>query len=109
MPRDKWFDYYRQSNGRCSVCGFPLLASTWHYMIGDEEHLIPRSKGGNLMVAACVSCNRYKGDYDPRQDAASDDPAALIQAVKRYVRDRRKQTLPFLQAYREDLRQWRSR
>ncbi|SRR5712692_9914929 len=57
-------------NYRCGYCSVP---ESW---VGGEleiDHFCPLSRGGpdtlDNLVYACTSCNRFKSDYWPRDDA----------------------------------------
>jgi HNH endonuclease len=57
-------------NHRCGYCGVP---ESW---VGGEleiDHFYPLSRGGpdtlDNLVYACTSCNRFKSDYWPRDNA----------------------------------------
>ena len=53
------------ARGLCQLCGTKLTSETFTF-----EHVIPRSRGGDLrgfhaVVAACVPCNATKGNKRP--------------------------------------------
>ena len=91
----------------CEYCGRDLLASVDDYRWGwHHDHLIAKSISHDHsfenLVLACGACNRYKGVYDPRSDAGADATRdALIEAVRRYVKQRREQDAPLLQQVRD--------
>lgn len=69
--------FYR-TDGRCHICRKQLSFSNYG-VIGrrgawEVEHSVPRSKGGqdhlNNLYAACISCNRIKGDSSTKSARA---------------------------------------
>ena len=80
---------------RCEYCGKDFLRSTDDWYSWQRDHIVPRAKGGSDRTSnkavACYTCNfRLKGGYDPREDAgAGASRAALVAAVRRYVRRKR--------------------
>lgn len=48
---------YKITDGRCFYCGCQLDIDTFH-----KDHLIPKSKKGNILVPCCPTCNQFKSD-----------------------------------------------
>lgn len=57
------------SGHRCVYCCRDLLTDFDTFMLAEEDHLVPLSKGGTdsqeNVVIACAVCNRLKGNYAP--------------------------------------------
>lgn len=60
---------FSQSGHRCVYCCRDLLADFDSFMLAEEDHLVPTTKGGldiqENIVIACAVCNRLKGNYAP--------------------------------------------
>ncbi|MGE0825235.1 MAG: HNH endonuclease [Candidatus Binatia bacterium] len=58
-------------NYRCGYCGVP---ESWAGGELEIDHFCPLSRGGpdtlDNLVYACTSCNRFKSDYWPNDDAS---------------------------------------
>ncbi len=69
---------FSRTDGQCHICRKQLSFSNygWGGKRGawEVEHSIPRSKGGkdhlNNLYAACISCNRSKGNASTRSARA---------------------------------------
>jgi 5-methylcytosine-specific restriction endonuclease McrA len=84
---------FMQSGHRCVYCCRNLIADFDSFMLAEEDHLVPQSKGGpnslENVVIACAVCNRLKGNYVPTD---SFDPARrheYIIAVRHFIMSQR--------------------
>lgn len=77
---------------KCEYCGRDLLSSVNDYKDWQEDHIVPKSKGGNNddlnnLAVSCRTCNvNWKGKWDPRTvcgEGASREK--LIEAVRKYI------------------------
>jgi len=65
---------FSRTDGSCHLCGKKLCFSNYGKLEGrgkwEIEHSIPKSKGGtdhlNNLYAACLSCNRSKGNQSTK-------------------------------------------
>ena len=64
---------FKEQRGICFYCGEPMrLAKRWKNPapnFATIDHIIPKSKGGQLAgnaVCACLKCNGERGDRDAR-------------------------------------------
>lgn len=64
-----FWDAFIAANGRCVYCLKDLLASFEEFAQSQEDHLVPRSKGGphtpENIVIACAVCNALKHAHSP--------------------------------------------
>ena len=77
---------------KCEYCGLNLLSSVNDYKEWQEDHIVPKSKGGddedwNNLAVSCRTCNvNWKGKWDPRtvcgENASREE---LIEAIRNYV------------------------
>lgn len=69
---------YDRTNGKCHICGKKLARSNYGVLgargCWEVEHSIAVARGGtdsmNNLLAACVSCNRSKGESTSRSARA---------------------------------------
>lgn len=84
---------FERDNRRCVYCGRDLMIDFETFMIAEEDHLIPSSKGGpsdtNNIVIACAVCNRLKGDFIPDDEYVAEKRADYIAAIRERVMNRR--------------------
>lgn len=67
---DQLYKIFERTDGKCHICTKKLCRSNYGVNKGrgkwEVEHAIPKSKGGtdhlNNLYAACISCNRSKGN-----------------------------------------------
>ena len=64
-------EVFERDNHRCVYCGRNLLVDFETFMITEEDHLVPKSSGGEHelynVVTSCAVCNRLKGTYVPKK------------------------------------------
>lgn len=60
MGKDKW-SKSRAQGGRCFWC----LREFYMNEMVVEEHVWPKSQGGEITMASCWSCNSHKSDHAP--------------------------------------------
>ena len=93
---------FQRSNCRCVYCGRDLLADFDAFMIAEEDHLVPKSKGGKdeaeNIVIACAVCNRLKGNYTPTDEYDSAKRKEYIEACRAHIM---KQRLKHMLTYSE--------
>ena len=81
---------------RCVYCGRDMLVDFETFMTVQEDHLVPRSKGGadeaKNIVTACSVCNMLKGDYMP-DGCKPEKRVAYIAAIRKYIMSRRAEHL----------------
>ena len=69
---------FDRTNGKCHICHKKLTFSNYGSIAArgawEGEHSVPRSKGGtdhlNNLYAACISCNRSKGNKSTKSARA---------------------------------------
>lgn len=80
---------FMQCGHRCMYCGRDLLTDFETFMLAEEDHLIPLSKGGTddaqNIVIACAVCNRLKGKFIPPLDFDLSDRPRLIEACRIHI------------------------
>ncbi len=63
------------------------------FMIIEEDHLVPLSKGGedisDNVVIACAVCNRLKSDHVPDVRLTADNRTQYIAEIRRHVMSQR--------------------
>ena len=78
---------------RCVYCGRDMLVDFETFMTVQEDHLVPRGKGGadeaKNIVTACSVCNILKDDYTPTDDYKPEERVAYIAAIRKHVMSRR--------------------
>lgn len=47
--------------GICPYCAEPMTLEKGKPNSATREHIIPKSQGGKMLVAACANCNHEKG------------------------------------------------
>ncbi len=66
-----------------------MLVDFETFMTVQEDHLVPRSKGGldeaNNIVTACSVCNMLKGNYTPADDYKPEKRGAYIAANRKHI------------------------
>ena len=93
----KYFkEIFERDNRRCVYCYRDLMNDFEAFMSTEEDHLIPKSKGGpsepQNIVIACAVCNRLKGRFKPEMPLNLDDPESTrqyIEAIRAYIMERR--------------------
>ncbi len=79
-------------DNRCVYCGKDMLIDFETFMTGEEDHLIPRSRGGlddaTNIVIACSLCNRLKAGWVP-PNGESMDRKELVNAIREEILRRR--------------------
>jgi 5-methylcytosine-specific restriction endonuclease McrA len=75
---------------RCEYCGLDFLASAVNHTLLHWDHIIPKSKkpdnSVNNRAAACWTCNKLKGKFDPRTTAGKNaSRSELIEAAKKKI------------------------
>jgi 5-methylcytosine-specific restriction endonuclease McrA len=93
---------------RCEYCGRDLLSSVNDYKEWQEDHIVPKSKGGdnddlNNLAVSCRTCNvNWKGKWDPRtvcrENASRDE---LIEAIRNYVFQQKTKAMENLIVFRK--------
>src|SRR3990172_570196 len=89
-----------RDGGRCVFCGRDLLTdfdTFWGFL--DNEHLIPKSKGGLSTVdnhaTACGSCNNLKGNFVPLGYETM-TREQIIAACRAHIAPKRTSGFPFI-------------
>lgn len=84
---------FERDNRRCIYCGRDLMTDFETFMIGEEDHLVPLSKGGasdiDNIVTACAVCNRLKGAYTPDDSYVPEKRLEYITKIRAHVMSRR--------------------
>lgn len=91
---------------RCEYCGKDLLSSVENYKEWQEDHIIPKSKGGgetnDNYALSCRTCNFIKHIWDPREYCKGDiNRGNLIKAVRKYIEERRTDMQDEVNSYRK--------
>ena len=81
---------FERDNRRCVYCGRDMIADFETFMIVEEDHLVPKSRGGDPddpdnIVTSCAVCNRLKGAYKPDFDLNFDNRHRFIQNIREYL------------------------
>ena len=79
FDKEKLDKVFKRTDGHCHICRKRLVRKNYGKVSGrgiwEVEHSNPRSKGGtdrlNNLYAACVSCNRSKGNSATRSARAN--------------------------------------
>ena len=83
---DYFSEVFQRDNHRCVYCGRDLLVDFDTFMICEEDHLQPLSKGGqhqpDNIVTACAICNRLKGSYKPEFDLTDGNRTEYIADIR---------------------------
>ena len=86
-------EVFRRDKHRCVYCGRDMLVDFETLMMIQEDHLVPRSKGGldeaNNIVTACSVCNMLKGNYTPPHDYKPENRGAYIACIRKHIMSRR--------------------
>lgn len=90
----KFFHHAFTSSGhRCVYCCRDLLADFDSFMLAEEDHLVPESKGGtdsqDNIVIACAVCNRLKHDYTPEIGFDPSKRNEYIVSVRQHIMSKR--------------------
>ena len=93
---------------KCEYCGRDLLSSVNDYKDWQEDHIVPKSKGGdnddvNNLAVSCRPCNvNWKAKWDPRtvcgENASREE---LVEAARNYVTQRKKEAMEDLIIFRK--------
>jgi len=79
-------EVFERDNRRCVYCGRDLMVNFETFMICEEDHLIPLSKGGEdeeeNIVTACAVCNRLKGSYKPELERTKTNRRDIIAEIR---------------------------
>lgn len=49
-------------NNECAYCGVSLKGDYASVFIKTKDHVVPRSRNGNITVPCCLRCNSLKSD-----------------------------------------------
>ena len=80
-----------ESNWCCVYCGRSFMADHHLYFAFTHDHLVPSSKDGSKdgqhnLVAACDSCNKLKGKWNPLEaNPGLTTKAELLKVCREYV------------------------
>jgi 5-methylcytosine-specific restriction endonuclease McrA len=82
-----------RSGYQCAYCDLDFYASPRNYKQWSKDHIVPLCRGGKdeepNIVAACDTCNKYKGTWDPREVAGPDATRdKLIDVARSYLRSK---------------------
>ena len=84
---------FASSGHRRVYCCRDLLADFDSFMLAEEDHLVPRSKGGpdsaENVVIACAVCNRLKGNYAPTESYDATKRNDYIIGVRHFIMSQR--------------------
>ncbi|MFQ5868856.1 MAG: HNH endonuclease [Candidatus Zixiibacteriota bacterium] len=84
---------FQRDKRRCVYCGRDLMLDFDTFMLSQEDHLIPKSKGGphesENIVTSCMVCNLLKGNYVPSQEYEKEKRQEYIATIRHYVMERR--------------------
>jgi len=88
---------FERDNHRCVYCGKDMLSDLDTFMSVEEDHLLPKSAGGDAtdpanIVTSCNVCNRLKGNFKPESIQPS-DRGEYLAAVRAKISSRREQKL----------------
>jgi len=86
-------DVFERDKRRCVYCGRDLMLDFDTFMLAQEDHLIPKSKGGlhesDNIVTSCMVCNLLKGDYVPPGPYEKEKRQEFIAQIRQHVMERR--------------------
>jgi len=84
---------FELDNRRCVYCGRDLMVDFETFMIVEEDHLVPSSKGGPHeaanIVTTCAICNRLKGDFAPDEEYSKEKRVEYIAKIRSHIMARR--------------------
>lgn len=80
---------FERDNRRCVYCGRDMMTDFETFSITEEDHLVPRSAGGEdvpeNIVTACAVCNRMKGQYVPSSPYEMLGREAYIEDIRSHI------------------------
>lgn len=86
-------EVFERDRHRCVYCGRDLLVDFETFMMTEEDHLLPRSKGGldelDNVVTSCAVCNGLKANYVPEFQPDATNREKYIADIRAYVMERR--------------------
>lgn len=86
-------DVFERDKRRCVYCGRDLMSDFDTFMLAQEDHLIPKSKGGphesENIVTSCMVCNLLKGNYVPPRQYEKEKHQEYIAEIRKQVMARR--------------------
>jgi len=86
-------DVFERDNRRCVYCGRDLLVDFETFMMAEEDHLVPISKGGQYeldnVVTSCAVCNRLKGSYMPEFELTTANRDRYVGEIRAHIMSRR--------------------
>ena len=86
-------EIFERDKYRCMYCGRDMLTDFETFMMVQEDHLVPKGKGGldeaSNIVTACSVCNLLKSDYIPPYDYKPEECGKYISDIRKHVMSRR--------------------
>lgn len=80
---------FERDRRRCVYCGRDLLTDYETFAGVEEDHLIPRSKGGEdtatNVVSTCAVCNRLHGNFLPDIPLSEATRTQFLHAIRVHV------------------------
>ena len=89
-------EVFSRDKHRCVYCGRDMLVDFETFMMTQEDHLVPISRGGPdeayNIVTACAVCNMLKGNYIP-DDCKPENRGAYIASIRKRIMSRRSERM----------------
>ncbi|WP_122032948.1 HNH endonuclease [Aliivibrio sp. EL58] len=87
---------FERDKNRCVYCGKDLLSDFESFMSAEEDHLIPKSKGGSDLpsniVTSCNVCNRLKHNF-VAEGFENMDISQIIDSARTHIMKKRAEKL----------------
>lgn len=83
---------FTRDKNRCIYCGKDMLQDFKIFMSTEENHLKPKSLGGDdasyNVVISCNVCNRLKGNYYP-EELERQGKGKVIEKIRQHIMEKR--------------------